>query len=121
MVNNMKNERLEKYSEEVQKKVRSVLSAYDECHIERHGSEYIVCTGWCLKNSYEDEEILDTFKKEEIFTEDEIIENYINSFHDYPINYKGKRNYQLMNMMDESRRSGKELEGHLDEGGNFTL
>ena len=90
------NERLNKYSEKVQKEIIDTLKAYNECHVERHGTEYKVCVGWCLKAHYGDEEILDEFTADEIFTEDEKILNYMEVFHEYKITYKGKRDYKMI-------------------------
>lgn len=93
----MKNvEKLNRYAAEVQEEIIKTLKAFDECHVERRGKKYVVCTGWCLKAVYGDEEVLDTFKADEIFTEDEKILNYMESFHDYKITYKGKRDYKMI-------------------------
>lgn len=92
----MTNVKLTKYSEKVQEEIKDTLKIFNECHVERHGKEYKVCTGWCLKATYGDEEVLDTFTADEIFTEDERILNYIESFHSYPITYRGERNYKMI-------------------------
>lgn len=96
------NENFKKYSKEVQEKIISTLKCYDECHVERWGTEFHVCTGWCLKATYGDEEVLDTFKKEDLFTEDEMIINYMESFHEYHPSYKGKTNYKMINEVDRN-------------------
>lgn len=93
-------ERLNKYSQDVQNEVKSTLKAYKECHIERHGTEYRVCVAWSLKSHYGDEEILDEFTADEIFTEDEKILNYMECFHDYKITYKGKRDYKMIHEIE---------------------
>ena len=56
-----KLDKLNKYNEKVQKEIIETLKAYNECHVERHGDEFKVCVGWCLKSHYGDEEILDEF------------------------------------------------------------
>lgn len=91
-----KLDKLNKYNEKVQKEIIETLKAYNECHVERHGDEFKVCVGWCLKSHYGDEEILDEFKADELFDEDEQILNYMEVFHDYKITYKGKRDYKMI-------------------------
>ena len=94
----MKNlEKLTKYTEEIQKEIIETLKCYDKCHVERIGTEYKVCVGYCLKDSYGDEEVLDEFTKDEIFTVEDQIINYMESFHEYHPLYKGKRNYRMIN------------------------
>lgn len=96
----MTNVKLAKYSEKVQEEIKDTLKIYDECHVERRGTEFVVCTGWCLKATYGDEEVLDTFTADEVFTEDERILNYIESFHSYPITYHGERNYKMIHEIE---------------------
>lgn len=112
----MKNDnRMNKYSEKVQNEIIETLKAYDECHVERHGTEYRVCTGWCLKAQYGDEEVLDTFKADDLFTEDDKIINYMESFHDYKITYKGKRDYKMIHEIE----GNWEARFAFDENGNI--
>ena len=77
-----------------------------------------------------DHEFIGTFKKSDIYTEKEQIENYINEFHDYPANYKGARDYKMLNKMDAESETemlgGGKLKctdwiGAINEKGNFEL
>lgn len=80
---------------EVIEKVKNTLRAYDKCYVNYYGGAYHVSVGVSIKASYEpDEETIGTYFAKEVFTEEERILNYINSFQDYPIEYKGKRNYK---------------------------
>ena len=80
---------------EVVEKVKNTLRAFDEVHVIYEYGEYHVSAGLCIKSSYGvDHEFIGTYKSKEVFTEEERILNYINSFQDYPIEYKGKRNYK---------------------------
>lgn len=107
--------KLAKYTEEIQKEVRDTLKAYNECHIERHGTEYRVCVGWTLKAHYGDEEVLDTFTVDEIYTKEEQILNYMEVFHDYKITYKGKRDYKMVHEIE----GNWEAKFAFDENGNI--
>lgn len=80
---------------EVIEKVKSILRAYDEVNVIFEYGEYHVSAGLCIKATYgADHEFIGTYKAKEVYTEEERILNYINSFQDYPIEYKGKRNYK---------------------------
>lgn len=80
---------------EVVEKVKKVLRAYDEVHVIYEYGEYHVTTSLCIKATYApDDEFIGTYKAKEVFTPEERMLNYINSFQDYPIEYKGKRNYK---------------------------
>ena len=80
---------------EVVEKVKSVLRAYDEVHVVFEYGEYHVSAGLCIKATYgSDHEFIGTYKAKDVFTPEERMLNYINSFQDYPIEYKGKRNYK---------------------------
>lgn len=97
---------------EVQDKVKSTLEAYDEVHVVFEYGEYHVTVGVALKAHYaNDHKVIGTFKANEIFTQEERIENYINTFQDYPIEYKGKRDYKTLN--DGKNHTWKLVNGTL--------
>ena len=83
---------------EVIEKVKNTLRAYDEVHVIFEYGEYHVSAGLCIKATYgADHEFIGTYKAKEVFTDKERILNYVNEFQSYPIEYKGKRNYQDFN------------------------
>lgn len=47
-----------------------------------------------------DERLLLTIRREDVFTEEEIICNHINRRHEYPANYRGKRDVAMLALMD---------------------
>lgn len=97
---------------EVQEKIKNTLKAYDEVHVIYEYGEYHVSVGIALKAHYApDHKVIGTFKANEIFTQDERIENYINEFQAYPITYKGKRDYKTLN--DGKRHTWKLVNGTL--------
>ena len=77
------------------KKVKEVLKAYDEVNVYFEDGAYHVSTGHCLRVTYgQDFKNIETYKAKDVYTEQESILNYVNEFQEYPINYKGKRNYK---------------------------
>ena len=85
---------------DVQEQAKKVLKAYPEVHITFANGKYNVSTGVALLAHYPDDyKVIGDYKDKEIFTEDELILNYINSFHEYPAQYKGKRDYRWMNSL----------------------
>ena len=112
------NELLSRYSTEVQTKVANMLKVYDKCHVERHGQNYIVTTSWTLKSAYGDEEILDEFSKDDIYTKEEQMLNYVESFHEYPITYKGERDYRMLHAIHQ-RANRWDAKFKFDERGNI--
>ena len=87
---------------EEQNKIKGWLRAYDEVVVFFENGQYQY--GVCLKSHYApDHEYIGTYRADEVYTEDERIENYINEFHSYPSNYKGNRDYKMMHKMDDER------------------
>ncbi len=83
---------------EVQTKVKSTLSAYDICTVEKTTQGlYKVMTCTVLHcGTYN--ETVGEFTKDDIFTPEKQLVNYMNTFRDYPhTGYKGERNYQALN------------------------
>lgn len=81
--------------ESLQGRIREYLRAYDTVHVTYENGTYYF--GTFLKKTYApDFEPIGTFKAKDIFTEEERILNYVNSFHDYPIQYKGKKDYRIL-------------------------
>lgn len=77
------------------KKVKEMLKAYDEVNVYFEDGTYHVSIGHCLRATYgQDFKNIETYKAKDVYTEQERILNYVNEFQEYPINYKGKRNYK---------------------------
>lgn len=95
-------EKLATLPQEVQSYVMSTLKAYPEVTVSYENGQYSY--GVCLKKEYAtDHEVLGTIYQSDIYNEVERMENYINTFCDYPIEYKGKRNYKMIKRMEESK------------------
>jgi len=100
--------------QEVQEKAKNTLKAYDEVNVIYEYGEYHVSVGVALKAQYApDHEVIGRYRAEDIFTDNERIINYVESFHDYPIQYKGKRNYRLFDGI------GWETRFEFDNDGNI--
>lgn len=118
----------------VQQEVKDILKVYDEVNVWYENGEYSFAD--VLKSEYApDHRYIGTYRKEDVYTEIEQIENYINEFHTFPINYKGKRDYAMLHKMDDERECKlvetenpniKKLActdwyGKINENGNFEL
>lgn len=81
--------------ESVKNEIKDTLKAYNEIDVFYENGEYHF--GLCLKASYaKDHEYIGCFKASDIYTEEERILNYVNEFHEYPIQYKGNRDYAIL-------------------------
>lgn len=100
----------------IQNEVKEVLKAYDETHVIYEYGEYHVDTGLALKTAYgSDHKFIGTFKANEVFSESERIINYVESFHDYPPQYEGNRDYKMMNEVgtDWSAKFAFDVDGNI--------
>lgn len=113
----------------IQKQVKNTLRAYNNCLVVFENDRYSVGGGVMIKAHYaDDHEVIGNYRANEVFTETERTENYINQFHDYPMNYKGDRDYRLIKDLDLIRnfccKCGENEErfyGHINKQGNFEL
>lgn len=86
----------------VQEDIKRALKAYDRVYVIYENGDYHVSVAIGLKAQYApDHKVIGEYKADEIYTEDEKMINYIETFHEYPHNYKGKRDYRML----------KEIEG----------
>ena len=96
----MKVQNFESLPIEVQEDVRNTLKAYNEVHIVFEYGRYNVSTCIALCATYApDRKVIGDVHKDEIYTKDEQILNYIDTFNDYPIEYKGSRNYDVLRQL----------------------
>ena len=105
--------KFEQLPEEVQEKVKEILKAYNSTSVTFENGKYHF-GGYCLKKTRaRDYEYIGEYKADDIFTKEERIINYVESFHSYPIDYKGKRDYRFI------RNLGWDDEVTFDENGNL--
>lgn len=94
MINLVKFEDLPK---DVQAEAKDTLECYDEVNVIYENGAFHVETCTCISASYAHDFIfLGVYKAVDVFTEEERILNYVNNFHDYPIQYKGYRDYHWL-------------------------
>ena len=130
----MKSTNFNELPETVKETVKGILKAYDYVNVWFENGEYSFVD--VLQKQYApDHKFIGTYRSEDVYTETERIENYINEFHDFPINYKGKRDYAMLKKMDEERTAAlvstenpniKKLAitdwyGKINEKGDFEL
>lgn len=90
----MTNEQFKALPVEVQEKVKDRLMAYDSVTITIENGEYRF--GTLVKRQYAaDHQVLGTVESDDVFTKEEQALNYINTFHSYPMNFEGERDYSI--------------------------
>lgn len=96
----LNKEEIERLPKEIQEEIYKTLKSYDEVNIVYENGEYHVNTYVGLFASYSpDHRVIGDVRKEDVFTEEEQIINYMEAFHDYHPRYKGKRDYQMVNSL----------------------
>ena len=81
--------------QEVQEEIKNRLKAYDDVDVWFEYGRYTF--GTSLTKTYApDHRFVGTYRATDVYTEEERIVNYVNEFHDYPITYKGKRDYAML-------------------------
>lgn len=100
------NERFETmFTKEQQENVKSTLKAFNEVNVVYEYGKYNFSSALCLKAHYApDYEFVGTVYADDIFTPEERILNYIESFHSYPVEYKGVKDFGML----------REVEGNWD-------
>ena len=82
---------------ELQNEIKSTLSAYPSTSVYKKADGTLYSTNVVCIHTGDYDEFIAEFKEADIFTENEIIINYVESFRDYPTKYKGRRNYKELN------------------------
>lgn len=103
---------------DVQSKIKQTAKAYDEVYVVYEYGEYHVGVGISLKAVYApDHKVIGTFYAKDLYTPEERIINYIEEFHEYPIQYKGKRDYKLIHEIE----GNWDVKFKFDEAGNLIV
>jgi len=90
-------EDLKQIPESIAQKALNILRAYGEVTIRYEYGEYSVMAGTIIKAQYGgDYKVVGYVRAVDVYTLEERTQNYIESFHDYPIWYKGKRDYKAL-------------------------
>lgn len=101
----------------IKEQVKDTLRAYSSVHITFSNGEYHVSTGICLMSKYpDDHRVIGDIAASDIYTPDEQIVNYIETFLAYPIQYEGFRDYDLIFRLKACRAKGENYRIHLEGG-----
>lgn len=110
------------YTEEIMDQVRELLKAYPKAYVlEENNTKHHVTNSLYLLNSRGNNyRLCDTFYAEDFYSHKERQLNYINTFADFPEDYKGRRDMNLLQEMAVNWENGKsKIEVVFDEYGNF--
>lgn len=89
---------INKLPENIIKEIKETLKSYNQVNITFYNGNYHVSPGcFIAEKYYKDFCFISMVHKENIYTKEEQDINYIESFHDYPAGYTGKRNYKMLN------------------------
>jgi hypothetical protein len=94
------------FTKEIKEQILTTLTAFDVVMVTRENGKYTSSTGAILTNDVKPTDFkVWSFNKSEIFTEDEMILNYVNSFKCFPIEYPlNKRDYkELLKLNDTTK------------------
>lgn len=101
---------------EVQNHIASTLRCFDRCYVSYNYGKFSVSSGFGIYATYApDHKEYGWVSADKFYTPEERILNYVNSFHDYPIQYKGRRDYRMIRQMNDDRS----LVAKFDENGNI--
>ena len=90
-------EELNQFPTEVIEDVLQTLKAYNHVTISFANGLHHVSTGSCILAAYPaDHKVFGMAYAEDVYSEEERTENYIEVFQDYPIWYKGSRDYKVL-------------------------
>ncbi len=82
---------------DVQMAIMDTLKAFKQVYVSYENGSYNVSTAVGVKATYgQDHRFVGTVYAADVYTLEERTENYIECFHDYPIWYKGKRDYMAL-------------------------
>ena len=123
----MEKRLLDSLPEEVKAEAKDILRAYDQVTIYFEYGTFHVSTGNCIKKVYgNDYEVIGQIKANDVYSEIERMENYINVFADYPAQYRGKRDYKMLNKFVQPKVDFDTMtitteQGIINEDGDFML
>lgn len=88
---------LEKFPKDLIIEIKDTLKVYDECNVYFENNKYYASAGIGIYNRYApDYKFIGVAYVDDIFTLEERTQNYLESFHDYPGWYVGKRDYKWL-------------------------
>jgi hypothetical protein len=104
---------------EVIKEAKGTLRAYDSVQVIYEDGQYKVMTGYLLRHEYpEDFKVIGTIHSKDVYSEKEMIVNYIEEFLSYPAEYNGKKDWNMIKELKAIRLNRKQAKISLDKEGN---
>jgi hypothetical protein len=95
--------RFNELPEAIQSEAKAILECYDDVHVLYEYGKYEVTIGIAITKTYApDHEYIGKYTAKEVYTDNERMINYLKSFREYPIEYKGKRDYQALRKMNNA-------------------
>lgn len=100
--------------QDIQTEVKQVLKAYNRVYVVFENGKYQVNASIAIKRVYaSDHEVLGDYNADEMFTKEEQLTNYVEAFHEFPIYYKGTRDYDWIRSLTWDDKIA------LDDNGNL--
>ena len=82
----------------VQDEIKDLLKSYDKVHVVYEDKKYWLSLTTAVTDHYafDTGRYIGTYYADDVFSPDERILNYVNSFHSYPVEYKGKKDWDMI-------------------------
>ena len=98
----------------VQLSVKDTLKYFHTCYVTFENGDYHVSSAIGIYATYApDHKYIGEYTDVDIFTPDELIINYVEGFHAYPIEYKGERDYRWINSLCWGDKVAFDANGNL--------
>ena len=83
---------------DVQDEIKDLLKSYDKVHVVYEDKKYWLSLTTAVTDHYafDTGRYIGTYYADDVFSPDERILNYVNSFHSYPVEYKGKKDWDMI-------------------------
>lgn len=110
------------YTDDIMDQIKEILKVYNKAYVlqENNSKHYVTNSLYLLNSRGSNYRLCDTFFAEDFYSAKERQLNYINSFVDFPPEYKGRRDMKLLQEMATNWKDGKStIEIVFDEYGNF--
>lgn len=112
----MSSTKLENYPQDVQSQAKNLLRAFDEVYLTTDSDNNTKVSSSLILTATPHDGNTVTIKADEVYTPEQQIINYVEEFHEYPIQYKGYRDYQTL-----SKSIGKKLTAVFNENQDLVL
>ena len=99
---------------DVQNEVKNSLRVYNICTVYFERGSYRVTSSTVVRKTYaEDYKVIGICNAEDIYSPEERILNYVEEFHSYPVEYKGKRDYHFVGNLNHGDKVCYDAYGNI--------